>query len=168
MFFDVVCVCSTFFVRCVLCLVCISRCLCIGLWLCLRMLCVPSVLWLQRIDVCDFVFMSWLHKEHRHLLPGPGFRSTSLQRSSRATSQPAGDRRLGAEKTADLGPPLGGQGEGVVICPLFGRGTPTSNRPLRLEPVRPVSFFLETNQEMSVAASDSKTFSCLYFSVIMK
>ena len=48
------------------------------------------VVWLQRMDVWDFVFMYWLHKAHCHLLPGDGFRSTSPLRSSRATSQPAG------------------------------------------------------------------------------
>ena len=93
------------------------------------------VVWSQRMDVWDFVFMYWLHKAHCHLLLGPGFRSTSPLRSSRATSQPAGYRRLGAEKTADLGPPFGGQGEGVVICPPppFGRSTPTAHRPPYLE-----------------------------------
>ena len=35
----------------------ISRSLSTGLGLCLCMLSVPSVLWLQRIDVCDFDFM---------------------------------------------------------------------------------------------------------------
>ena len=76
------------------------------------------VVWLQRMVVWDFVFMYWLHKAHW----GRGFRSTSPLRSSRATSQPAGGRRLGAEKTADLGPPFGGQGEGVVICPPIREG----------------------------------------------
>ena len=60
------------------------------------------VVWLQRIDVWDFVFLYWLHKEHCQFLPGPGFCSTSPLRSSRATSQPAGGRRLGAEKTANF------------------------------------------------------------------
>ena len=80
------------------------------------------VVWLQRMDVWDFVLMHWLHKAHCHLLLGPGFRSTSPLRSSRATSQPAGGRRLGAEKTADLGTPFGGKGEGVVIYPPIREG----------------------------------------------
>ena len=57
-----------------------------------------------------------------HFLQGPGFCSTSPLRSSRATSQSAGGRRLGTEKTLDLGPPFGGQGGVVVICPT----SPTS------------------------------------------
>ena len=56
--------------------------------------------------------MYWLHKAHCHLLLGPGICSTSPLRSSRATSQPAGGRNLGAEKTANLGSPFWGQGEG--------------------------------------------------------
>ena len=64
------------------------------------------VMWLQRTDVWDFVFMYWLHKDHCQFLPGPLFCSMSPLRSSRATSQPAGGRRLGTEKTANLGPPF--------------------------------------------------------------
>ena len=81
------------------------------------------VVWLQHIYVWDFVFMYWLHKEHCHLFPGPEFFSTSPLRSSQATSLPAGGRRLGA-KTANVGPPFGRQGEGVVICPHFREGYP--------------------------------------------
>ena len=48
--------------------------------------------------------------------------------------EPAGRRpEAGRRKTANLGPPFWGQGEGVVIYPSFRRGTPTANGPLRLE-----------------------------------
>ena len=92
------------------------------------------VVWLQRMDVWDFVFMYWLHKAHCHLLPGPGFRSTSPLRSSRATSQPAGAGGWAPKKRRIWASLSGGRVKEWWFAFPFGRGTPTAHRPPHLEP----------------------------------
>ena len=116
---------------CAVCEVRISRSLCIGLGVMfVHVMCNQCVVvWLQRIDVWDLVFMYWLHKDHCHLPPGPGFCSTSPLRSSWATSQPAGG--WAPKKKENFGPHFGWQGEGV-INPLFWEGYPTVHRPPHL------------------------------------
>ena len=57
-----------------------SSCLSTGLCFCLCMICVPNVLWLTHMNVCDLIFNSWLYREHYYFLHDPGFLST--QKSS--------------------------------------------------------------------------------------
>ena len=109
--------------------------------------------WLQRMDVWDFVFMYCLHKALCHLLPIPGFCSTSPLMSSRAISQPAVGRRLGAERTANLIPPFGRQGEGVVISPPFREGYPNRAQATTFERLKKVCFFAKNDVYIS---SDGK------------
>ena len=78
--------------------------------------CVCDVL--QRIDVC-VRFICVLHSPHTHLT-GPGFPSTSPVWSRFASFIPARSRGWLTEKTAVLGPPLGGAGVFFPLCPFLG------------------------------------------------
>ena len=78
--------------------------------------CVCDVL--QRIDVC-VRFICVLHSPHTHLT-GPGFPSTSPVWSRFASFIPARSRGWLTEKTAVLGPPLGGQVFLSPLCPFLG------------------------------------------------